>query len=116
MSRTLPAALPEPGALARQQISAPAGLAPRARDSGTRRGPRAIGGGRAEVRSLLYMAALSAARYNPALRAFAQRLRQAGKAAKVRLAAVARKLLGIANAVPRDGRAFDPARCGTERG
>src|SRR5262249_59076260 len=104
------------GARARQKRSAPAGVAAGAGDGGTRRGPRAIGGGRAEVRSLLYMAALSAARYNPALRAFAQRLRQAGKAAKVRLAAGARKLLGVANAVPRDGRAFDPGRGGAERG
>jgi len=116
VSRTLPAALPELGALTRQQAAALAGLAPLARDSGTRRGQRRIGGGRAEVRSLLYMAALSAARYNPALRAFSQRLCRAGKAAKVRLVAVARKLLVIANAVLRDGRPFDPALCGTERG
>jgi transposase len=116
VSRTLLAALPELGTLTRQQIAALAGLAPRNRDSGTRRGQRSIGGGRAEVRSLLYMAALSAARYNPALRAFADRLRRAGKAAKVRLVAVARKLLTIANAVLRDGRPFDPALCGTEGG
>jgi transposase len=116
LSRTLLAALPELGTLTRQQAAALAGLAPVSRDSGTRQGRRSIAGGRAEVRSLLYMAALSAARYNPALRAFAGRLRRAGKAAKVRLVAVARKLLVIANAVVRDGRPWDPALCGTERG
>ena len=116
VSRTLLAALPELGALTRQQIAALAGLAPVSRDSGRRKGQRSIGGGRAEVRSLLYMAALSAARYNPALRGFSERLRRAGKAAKVRLVAVARKLLTIANAVLRDGRRWDAALCGTERG
>jgi transposase len=109
VSRTLLAALPELGTLTRQQIAALAGLAPLYRDSGRRQGQRSIGGGRAEVRSLLYMAALSAARFNPALRAFSERLRRAGKAIKVRLVAVARKLLVIANAVLRDGRPFDPA-------
>ncbi len=103
VARTLLAALPELGTLTRQQIAALAGLAPYNRDSGPCKGRRSIGGGRAEVRSLLYMAALSAARYNPALAAFSERLRRAGKAAKVRLVAVARKLLTIANAVLRDG-------------
>jgi transposase len=109
LSRTLLAALPELGALTRQEVAALAGLALLNRDSGRRKGTRCIGGGRAEVRSLLYMAALSAARYNPALRAFSERLRRAGKAAKVRLVAVARKLLTIANAVLRDGRPWQPA-------
>jgi transposase len=116
VARTLLAALPELGTLTRQQIAALAGLAPVNRDSGQRRGSRAIAGGRAEVRSLLYMAALSASRFNPALRAFSERLRQAGKRAKVRLVAVARKLLTIANAVLRDGRPWEPALGGTERG
>jgi transposase len=116
LSRTLLAALPELGTLTRQQVAALAGLAPLNRDSGTRRGQRCIGGGRAEVRALLSMAALSAARYNPALRAFSERLRRAGKAAKVRLVAVARKLLVIANAVLRDGRPWEPAPCGTAGG
>ncbi len=106
-ARTLLAALPELGDLTRQQVAALAGLAPLNRDSGQRKGQRSIGGGRAEVRSLLYRAALSAARYNPALRAFSERLKQAGKAAKVRLVAVVRKLLTIANAVVRDGRPWD---------
>jgi transposase len=108
VSRTLLATLPELGTLTRQQIAALAGLAPLNRDSGQRRGQRSIGGGRAEVRSLLYMAALSAARYNPALKAFAERLQRAGKAVKVRLVAVARKLLTIANAVVRDERTWQP--------
>jgi len=116
VSRTLLAALPELGTLTRQQIAALAGLAPLSRDSGKRRGQRCIGGGRAEVRSLLYMAALSAARYNPALRSFSERLRRAGKAVKVRLVAVARKLLVIANAVLRERRPWDAALCGTEGG
>lgn len=103
VSRTLLALLPELGTLTRQQIAALAGLAPLNRDSGQHRGQRRIGGGRAEVRSLLYMAALSAARYHPVLKAFAERLKGAGKAVKVRLVAVARKLLTIANAVLRDG-------------
>jgi transposase len=107
VSRTLLAELPELGTLSRQQIAALAGLAPINRDSGQRRGQRSIGGGRAEVRTALYMAALSARQYNPALRAFAQRLRDAGKAAKVCLIAVARKLLTIANAVVRDGRPWE---------
>ena len=116
LSHTLLAVLPELGTLTRQQIAALAGLAPLNRDSGRRQGQRCIGGGRAEVRSLLYMAALSAARYNPWLRAFSERLRRAGKASKVRLVAVARKLLTIANAVLREMRPWDPALCGTERG
>jgi len=107
VARTLLAELPELGTLTRQQIAALAGLAPLNRDSGQRKGQRTIRGGRAEVRSLLYMAALSAARYNPALRAFSDRLKQAGKAVKVRLVAVARKLLTIANAVLRDGRPWE---------
>jgi transposase len=103
VSRTLLAALPELGTLSRRQIAALAGLAPFNRDSGRRQGRRAIGGGRAEVRSLLYMAALSAARYNLALKTFSDRLKAKGKPPKVRLVAVARKLLTIANAAVRDG-------------
>jgi transposase len=118
VSRTLLAALPELGTLTRQQIAALAGLAPVNRDSGRWRGVRSIAGGRSEVRAALYMAALSATRFNPALRAFSDRLRRAGKKTKVRLVAVARKLLTIANAVLRDGRAWDPSLglCGTEKG
>jgi transposase len=106
VSRTLLAALPELGTLGRQSIAFLAGLAPLNRDSGRYRGQRHIAGGRAVVRCALYMAALSAARYNPALRDFYQRLRRAGKAAKVAYTAVARKLLTMANAVLRDQRAW----------
>jgi len=109
VSRTLLAALPELGTLGRQQIAALAGLAPVADDSGQHKGRRSIKGGRADVRCALYMAALSASRFNPALRAFRQRLAAAGKAVRVCLVAVARKLLVIANAVLRDRRPFDPA-------
>jgi transposase len=108
VARTLLAALPELGTLSRRQIAALAGLAPRNRDSGQFRGQRRIGGGRAEVRSVLYMASLSAARANPVLRPFYQRLRAAGKRAKVALVAVARKLLTMLNAMLRDGSCWQP--------
>jgi transposase len=107
-SRTLLGLLPELGALTGKQIAALAGLAPRARDSGTVRGARTIFGGRAEVRTALYMASVSAARYNPELKAFYRRLRGAGKAAKVALVAVSRKLLTIANAMIRDMKPWTP--------
>ena len=88
-SRSLLGSLPELGRLKGRQIAAPAGLAPRARDSGTVKGARTIFGGRAEVRTALYMAAVSAMRFNPELRAFYRRLRANGKEAKVALVAVA---------------------------
>jgi len=94
--------LPELGTLNGKKVAALAGLAPRARDSGTIKGPRTIFGGRAEVRKALYMASVSAMRFNPELRTFYARLRAAGKAAKLALVAVARKLLTIANAMVRD--------------
>jgi transposase len=111
-SRTLLAALPELGAIGPKQAAAPAGLAPFARDSGRGKAPRHVAGGRADVRSVLSMAALSARRYNPAWRAFADRLKAAGKPAKVVTTAVARKLLVIANAVLRTGLPWDRARAG----
>lgn len=107
-SRTLLGLLPELGKLTGKQVSALAGLAPRARDSGTVRGARTIFGGRAEVRTALYMASVTAMRFNPDLRAFYRRLRQAGKAAKVALTAVSRKLLTIANAMIRDMKPWTP--------
>jgi transposase len=113
VSRTLLAALPELGTLNRHQVAALVGLAPVADDSGQRRGQRHIRGGRTEVRCVLYMAALSAARFNPVLRAFYQRLRAAGKQAKVALTAVARKLLTIANAMVRSGQRWTPALAGS---
>jgi transposase len=107
-SRALLGLLPELGRLTGKQVSALAGLAPRARDSGTVRGARTIFGGRAEVRTALYMASVSAMRFNPELRAFYLRLRQAGKAAKLALTAVSRKLLTIANAMIRDMKHWKP--------
>lgn len=108
LSRTLLAALPELGRLKPSQISALVGVAPMAAESGTWKGRRRIQGGRAMVRSALYMAALAARRFNPALRAFADRLQAAGKPAKVVLIAVARKLLVIANALIREMKPWDP--------
>lgn len=107
-SRALRGHLPELGTLTGKQIAALAGLAPRARDSGTTRGARSIFGGRKGVRTSLYMAALSASRYNPPLRAMYRRLRAAGERAEVALIAVARKLLTIADAMIRDMRPWTP--------
>ena len=107
-SRTLPGLLPELGKLTGKRVSALAGLAPRARDSGTVRGARTIFGGRAEVRTALSMASVSAMRFDPDLRVFYRRLRQAGKAAEVALTAVSRKLLTIANAMLRDMKPWTP--------
>ena len=104
LARTLLGLVPELGQLDRHQIAALVGVAPLARDSGTLRGRRSCWGGRPAVRTVLYMAALTAARYNPALRPFYQRLRAAGKPAKVALTAVARKLLVLLNAILRDQR------------
>jgi len=100
-ARTLLADLPELGLLNRKQIAALVGVAPLARESGSWRGRRSICGGRGQVRAALYMATLTAARANPQIRAFYQRLRQAGKPTKVALVACMRKLLIILNAMMR---------------
>jgi len=99
VARTLLAELPELGQLDRRRIAALVGVAPFNRDSGQWRGRRMIWGGRASVRSALYMAALVATRHNPVLAAFYQRLRTEGKPPKVALVAVMRKLLTIVNAM-----------------
>ncbi len=104
LAATLLGLLPELGHLDRRQIAALVGVAPLARDSGTLRGRRTCWGGRAAVRRVLYMAALVGMRYNPVLKAFYQRLRAAGKPAKLALLALARKLLVILNAMLRDQR------------
>ena len=91
------AEMPELGTLQRRQAAALAGLAPHPRESGQWQGRRTIGGGRALARRALYMAALVAARSNPILKTFYQRLRQAGKPAKVALTAVMRKLVVLMN-------------------
>jgi transposase len=101
-ARTLLAELPELGRLDRRQIAALAGLAPWTRQSGQWRGRSFIGGGRPAVRTALFMAAMVAARHNPILSAFYQRLVATGKPKKAALIAVARKLLTILNAIIRD--------------
>jgi transposase len=110
VSLTLLAELPELGRLSHKEIAALVGVAPLNRDSGMLRGKRVVYGGRAPVRAVLYMAALVASRRNPVIRAFYQRLRTAGKPAKVALTACMRKLLTILNAIARDGRPWQPAR------
>jgi transposase len=99
VARTLLAELPELGRLDRRAIAALVGVAPFNCDSGQWRGRRRIWGGRASVRAALYMGALVASRYNPVMRVFYQRLRAAGKPAKVALVAVMRKLLTTLNAM-----------------
>lgn len=97
VSHTLLIDLPELGTLNRREIASLVGVAPINRDSGRLRGRRTTWGGRARVRSALYMAALVASRHNPTIKAFYQRLRNAGKPAKVALTACMRKLLTILN-------------------
>jgi transposase len=109
VARTLIADLPELGTLDRKQIAALVGVAPLNRDSGTMRGRRTIWGGRAGVRSALYMAALVASQHNPTLAIFYRRLLAAGKAKKLALTAVMRKLLTILNAILRDKRPWQNA-------
>jgi transposase len=107
--RTMLAELPELGSLDRREIAALAGVAPFTRQSGKWRGKSFIGGGRASVRTVLFMAAMTAMRWNPTLRAFHQRLRAAGKPKMVALIAVARKLLTILNAILRDNKPWQTA-------
>jgi transposase len=101
LSRTLLSLLPELGQVSNKQIVALVGLAPFNRDSGTQRGRRCIWGGRAHVRAVLYMCALTASRFNPAIKAFHARLIAAGKLPKVALVACMRKLLTTLNAMAR---------------
>lgn len=108
LARTLLADLPELGTLDAKQIASLVGVAPMNRDSGTLRGKRVIWGGRASVRRVLYMAAVSASKCNPVLRAVYERLITAGKAKKVALVACMRKLLITLNAMVRDKSAWTP--------
>lgn len=101
-ARMLLAELSALGSSSRQQIAALAGVAPMNRDSGSFRGKRTTIGGRTAVRSVLYMATLSATRFNPTIRAHYQHLRKAGKHGKVAIVACMRKLLTILNAMLRD--------------
>ena len=109
VSITLMADLPELGTLDRWQIAALVGLAPFNRDSGLLRGKRRVWGGRARVRAALYMATLVATRYNPVIKAFYQRLLQAGKVKKLALTACMRKLLTILNAMLKHNCPWNPA-------
>lgn len=102
IARTLIADLPELGELSRRRISALAGIAPFSQDSGKRHGRRAIAGGRGSVRAALYMAVLVAIRRKLPIAQTYQRLRAAGKPAKVAIVATMRKLLVILNAMMRD--------------
>jgi transposase len=110
VARVLIAELPELGSAPGRQLAALVGLAPFSRDSGRVRGRRRIFGGRAGVRSALYMAALVAARFNPVLRAAYDRLLARGKPKKVALVAVARRLLTILNAMLRHRQPWDEKR------
>ena len=104
---TLIAEVPELGKLSRREISALIGVAPINRDSGRMRGKRTIFGGRGSVRQVLYMAALVAVRFNPAIKVFYDRLVAAGKPKKVALVACMRKLLTILNAMVKTGKPWD---------
>ena len=105
---TLLAELPELGSLSEKHVAALVGVAPMNRDSGRKRGKRRTIGGRSSVRKVLYMAALTAAKRNPVIQAFYERLRAAGKPAKVALTACMRKLLTILNAIAKTGRGWEP--------
>ena len=109
LSRTLIAELPELGRLSHKQIAALVGVAPLSRDSGKMRGKRMIWGGRASIRSALFLSVWSAAKWNPVIRPFYDRLRAQGKPPKVAQVACMRKLLTILNAMVRDGRPWDPS-------
>ena len=109
IARTLLAELPELGTLNPKQIAALAGLAPYTRQSGKWRGRSFIGGGRTAVRTALFMGAIVAARHNPVLKAFRERLVASGKPKLVALIATARKLLVILNAIMRDKQPWRPA-------
>lgn len=107
-SLTMLAKCPELGQLNRREIAALTGVAPLAKDSGKHRGKRFIWGGRADVRAVLYMATVSAIRFNSRIKAFAERLKQAGKPGKVVIVACMRKLLTIMNAVIKNNTPWNP--------
>lgn len=109
-SLTMLAKCPELGQLNRREIAALTGVAPLAKDSGKHRGKRFVWGGRADVRAVLYMATVSAIRCNPRIKPFAERLKQAGKPAKVVIVACMRKLLTIMNSILKNGTPWTPER------
>jgi transposase len=110
----LVAELPELGTLQRGKIAALVGVAPMNCDSGTMRGKRAITGGRASVRSTLYMAAFNAMRYNPVIKTFTDRLSAAGKPFKVVVTAAMRKLLLILNAIVKTNTPWKDPTCAVQ--
>ena len=112
VSHTLLALAPEIGEASRRQIAALIGLAPYDHESGVFKGRRSIWGGRTAVRNVIYMAAMTAARSNPVLKTFHQRLIAAGKAPKVALVAVARKMLTILTAMLRTNTEWTPDHVG----
>ena len=99
---TLIALLPELGSMSRKQVAALVGVAPYAFESGKLKGKRCIWGGRAPVRHVLYLAAMSASNWNPVLKTFHNRLKAAGKVHKVVIVAVMRKMVTMLNAMVRD--------------
>jgi len=108
LARTLLSSLSELGSLNRKKVAALVGVAPLNRDSGTFRGRRGCWGGRAAVRNALYMATLSALRFNPVIKAHYQKLRERGKVFKVAMVACMRKLLVLLNAMVRDNKPWSP--------
>jgi len=107
-SLTMLAKCPELGQLNRREIAALTGVAPLAKDSGKHRGKRFVWGGRADVRAVLYMATVSAMRFNCSIKAFADRLKQAGKPTKVVIVACMRKLLTIMNSIVKNNMPWNP--------
>jgi transposase len=105
---TMLAKCPELGTLNRREIAALTGVAPLANDSGKHRGKRFIWGGRADVRAVLYMAAVSAIQHNEPIKAFADRLKKAGKPPKVVIVACMRKLLTIMNSMLKNNAPWNP--------
>jgi transposase len=109
VAHTLLGELPELGSMTNRQVGALCGLAPYNRDSGSIRGKRRIKGGRAPIRTMLYMAMLSAIQCNPIMKQFYQRLVAQGKHKKVARTACMRKMMTILNAMVRDGKAWQEA-------
>ena len=107
-TRTMLGKCPELGTLNRREIAALAGVAPLANDSGKHRGKRFTWGGRADVRAVLYMAAVSAIRCNDTIKAFAERLKKAGKPPKVVIVACMRKLLTMMNSMLKNNTPWNP--------
>jgi len=105
---TMLAKCPELGKLNRREIAALIGVAPLANDSGKHRGKRFVWGGRADVRAVLYMAAVSAIKHNDSIKAFAERLRKTGKPPKVVIVACMRKLLTMMNSMLKNNTPWNP--------